>query len=87
MENKHAELRITVKRDDDIHVEHDESGAWHVTRGEQRTSVGSYRLRGHAMAFARTVAFSGHVEMIVHEINGRIARHQRASLTYPISLD
>jgi hypothetical protein len=39
------------------------------------------------MAFARAVAFSRHVEMLVHETDGRITRHKRASLTYPISLN
>ena len=87
MKNKHAQLRISVKSDHDIHVERGESEAWHVTRGGHRTPVGSYRLRDHAMAFARAVAFNRHVEMVVHDINGCITRYQRASLTYPTSLD
>jgi uncharacterized protein DUF2188 len=71
----------------DIHVGRGESGAWLVTRGGQRTELASYRLRDHAMAFARAVAFSRHVEMIVHDLNGRGTLHKRASLTYPVSLD
>ena len=87
MKNKHAQLRMSFKSDEDVHVERDESEAWHVTRGGQRGPVSGFRLRDHAMAYARAVAFNRHVEMIVHGINGRIMRYQRASLTYPVSLD
>jgi hypothetical protein len=45
-----------------------------------------YTVREHAMAFARAVAYSRHAEMLVHENDGRIVRHARSSLTYPISL-
>jgi hypothetical protein len=76
------------KDDNDIHVEwRGGKKAWFVTRRGHLTGMGSYRLRHHAMAFARAVAFSRHVEMIVHDLNGLVTRHQRAALTYPASLD
>ena len=87
MKTKNSEFRYSAKIGNDIHVERDESALWQVYGGDQRMSVVSFRCRGYAMAFARAVAFSRHVEMLVHETDGRITRHKRASLTYPISLN
>jgi hypothetical protein len=39
------------------------------------------------MAFARAVAFGSNSEMIVHEPDGRMTRHARATLSYPTALD
>jgi hypothetical protein len=75
-----------LRCDNDIHVGRSENKYWLVTRGGQRTELGSYRLKDHAMAFARAVAFNLHVEMIVHELYGHNTRHHRASLTCPTSL-
>jgi hypothetical protein len=83
---KEGRLQKIVKCDDDIHVGRGENKSWLVTRGNQRTELASYRLKNHAMAFARAVAFSRHAEMIVHDRDGRSTRHQRAALTYPTSL-
>jgi hypothetical protein len=72
--------------DTDIHVGQGENKAWLVQQG-QLPNLASCRLKDHAIAFARAVAFSRRVEMIVHEINGRALRHARPSLTYPVRLD
>lgn len=86
MKAKDGRRQKIVKCDDDIHVSRDENKSWLVTRGSPRTELASYRLKNHAMAFARAVAFSRHVDMIVRERDGRGTRHQRASLTYPTFL-
>jgi len=70
-----------------INVAQAESGSWLVSRGTRRLPVRAFRLKAHAMAFGRALAFNRHVEMIVHDLDGRSTRHQRASLTYPTSLD
>ena len=79
--------RRNTNADKNIHVGCGERGFWLVTRGGQPTTLASYRFKVHAMAFARAVAFSQHVEMVVHDLNGQIIRHPRASLTYPIALN
>ncbi len=60
---------------------------WVVTRHGAAVSATRYRLKCHAMAFARAMAFRSDVEMIVHELDGHMVVHQRPSLTYPIALD
>lgn len=87
MTNRFAGLSTDIERDDDIHVELDASEAWHVTRGSQRQHVDSYRFKHHAMAYARAVAYGLHAELVSHDPNGRVTRHARASLTYPVCLE
>jgi hypothetical protein len=71
----------------DIHVKPGAGGAWRVAKGEQLFASANYRFRAHAMAFARAVASGSHADMIVHDRFGHITRYQRASLSYPVSLD
>lgn len=78
--------RITISGRD-IHVVHGPGNAWMVAQGGQLLASANYRLRAHAVAFARAVAYGAHADMIVHEQSGRITRHTRASLSYPTSLD
>jgi hypothetical protein len=70
----------------DIHVVRGADEAWLVKRGKMPLSS-SYRVRAHAMAFARAVAYSARADMIVHDLSGAKTRHTRASLSYPVSLD
>ena len=71
----------------DIHVGLDPEDTWSVSAGPDRPPLASFRVRLHAVAFARAVAFSRGVEMIVHDAGGSLIRHPRASLTYPARLD
>jgi hypothetical protein len=71
----------------DIHVGLDPEDTWSVSAGPDRPPLASFRVRLHAVAFARAVAFSRGVEMIVHDAAGASIRHPRASLTYPARLD
>jgi hypothetical protein len=70
-----------------IHVGQDFDARWFVARGAERPVLASFRLKVHAEAYARALAYSRHVEMIVHPAGGGTVRHARASLTYPTSLD
>lgn len=87
MKNKPAGLPMSIERNDEIHVELHEDKAWHITRGRQRQHIDSYRLKDHAMAYARAVAYGLHAELISHDANGCVTRHERASLTYPVCLE
>lgn len=87
MANRPAELPANIAHDEDVHVALAEDRAWHITLGPQRLHVGSYRLKDHAMAYARAVAYGLHVELVSHDIAGRATRHERASLTYPVRLE
>jgi hypothetical protein len=71
----------------EIHVLRGAGETWLVKHGEAPVAFASYRLRSHAMAFARAVAFSSNADMIVHDLCGLRTRHARASLSYPTSLD
>jgi hypothetical protein len=73
--------------DIDIHVKRGPGGAWKVAKGEHLLASANYRLRAHAIAFARAVAYRAHADMVVHDLGGRTTRYQRASLSYPVSLD
>ena len=71
----------------DVHVVRGPGQLWTVAQDGQIATSAKYRLRGHAVAFARAVAFAAHSDMIVHEPTGCSTRHLRASLSYPTSLD
>jgi len=73
--------------DSNFHVGIGLGEVWVVTRHGTAVSSTRYRLKCHAMAFARAMAFRSDVEMIVHELDGHMVVHQRPSLTYPIALD
>lgn len=69
-----------------IHVRRDADDRWRIASGGDRPMLGSYRTRASAEAFARALAYSRHVELIVHDMGG--TRHYaRPALTYPTSLD
>lgn len=71
----------------DFHVICGADQLWRVEQEGHPSALSSYRLRVHAMAFARAVAFAAHADMVVHDAAGIRTRHSRASLSYPTSLD
>lgn len=75
-----------MMRANDIHVSQDRCKTWLVTERGRRSEFARYRMREHAMAFARAVAYGRHVEMVVHESDGSVVCHARTTLTYPTSL-
>jgi hypothetical protein len=70
-----------------VHVRRGEDEAWLVKKSYHVHALASYRLKSHALAYARALAFSCRVDMIVHDLDDRTTRHDRASLTYPTRLD
>lgn len=73
----------------DVHVVKGKDAYWIVALGEDRMdrSLGRFRVRSHALAFGRAVAHRGHVEMVVHESDGRRIRYAATSLTYPSTIN
>lgn len=64
-----------------------ERRAWTVTHGDKSLSPGSFRRRAYALAFARAIAASRAVEMVVRDANGEVTRHAPETLSYPRKLD
>jgi hypothetical protein len=68
----------------DVHVVQRETGDW-VVSNRKRTLAGYQFLYG-AMAFARALAHSRRVGVVVQEQDGSTTRHAGASFTYPRDL-
>jgi hypothetical protein len=68
----------------DVHVVEGAGGDWVVSKRE-RTLARYEHLLG-AMAFARALAHSRGVEVLVQHQDGSSTRHAGASLTYPRDL-
>jgi hypothetical protein len=70
-------IRVTRRRD----------GAWAVFRGSRGLVLLAFRLKTHAVAYARAVSFSGQLRLFVDDKCGIAVRQSSASLTYPRLLD
>ncbi|MDQ8698234.1 DUF2188 domain-containing protein [Hyphomicrobium sp. LHD-15] len=80
-------FQTTLPDGRDIHVVRGPNGSWLVKQGVNRLSAPSYRIRAHAVAFARAAAHGSRSDMIVHDISGLQTRYSHASLSYPSALD
>jgi hypothetical protein len=67
-----------------IHVKQRACGFWNVSGdvGQSR----SFRIRAHAVAFARALAFTTKSTLFFHDADGSSVRQTRASMTYPLVL-
>ena len=65
-----------------IHVQRKCSGDW-LVRGGAGRHMRSFRLREHALAFGRAMAFAGRLKLFLHDEDGSEIRQTRASMTYP----
>ena len=71
----------------DIHVGwRNDRKAWQITRSGQ-PMASRFRIKEHAVAFARAVASSRDAELVVSEVNGQVTRHRKDTLSYPTTLD
>ncbi len=70
-------IRVTRRRD----------GMWAVFRGPQSLGLLAFRLKAHAVAYARAISFSGRLALFVDNKSGMGVRQTSSSLTYPIFLD
>lgn len=60
---------------------------WIVNRGVHQRALHSFRLKSHAIAYARAISFSNKIPLFVNDRTGQAMRQSSASLTYPTSLD
>lgn len=71
----------------EINVTRTSFGAWLVSEGVAREARRSFRVKSHAVAFARALALSGNRRLLVFGA-GEIGVLQPAgSLTYPVRLE
>jgi hypothetical protein len=61
--------------------------SWSVLRGQRHLCLLRFRLKQHAVAFGRAMAFSRKLALFVDDRNGIAVRQSAASLTYPVLLD
>lgn len=74
-------------KNDFIRVRRRRDGAWAVFRGPQGLMLLAFRLKTHAVAYARTISFSRKLTLFVDDKYGNGIRQSSSSLTYPRVLD
>lgn len=72
---------------DFIRVTRRHDGMWAVFRGRGRLVLLAFRLKTHAIAYARAISFSRKLALFVDNKCGIGVRQSSTSLTYPIFLD
>jgi len=72
---------------DFIRVSRRRDGMWAVFRGRGSLVLLAFRLKAHAIAYARAVSFSRKLALFVDNRCGVGVRQPSTSLTYPILLD
>ncbi len=74
-------------KNDFIRVTRRKDGAWAVFRGSQGLVLLAFRLKTHAVAYARAISFSGKLALFVDDTCGIGVRQSSSSLTYPRLLE
>lgn len=74
-------------KDDFIRVTRRRDGSWTVFRGPHSLILLAFRLKAHAIAYARAVSFSGKLILFVDDKSGVAIRQSSSSLTYPMLLN
>jgi hypothetical protein len=67
-----------------VYVVEGASGDWVVSN--QKRTLARYQSQNGATAFARALAYSRHVAVVVQPQDGSSSRHAGASFTYPRDL-
>ncbi len=71
----------------DINVARTRFGAWLVSEGVAREAKRSFRVKSHAVAFARALALSGNRRLLVFGAGETGVVQPVDSLTYPVRLE
>lgn len=72
--------------DDFVRVTQRQDGWWTVFRGPREIVLLAFRLKNHAVAYARAISFSGDLPLYVDDSRGAAVRQSSASTTYPVLL-
>ncbi|WP_423414970.1 DUF2188 domain-containing protein [Hyphomicrobium sp. B1] len=70
-------------KNDFIRVTRRSDGAWAVFRGSQGLALLAFRVKAHAVAYARAISFSRKLTLFVDDKFGIGVRQSYPSLTYP----
>jgi hypothetical protein len=73
--------------DDFIRVSKRRTAFWSVLRGQRHLCLLTFKLKSHAVAYARAIACSGKLALFVDDSYGTAIRQSSSSLTYPVLLD
>lgn len=60
---------------------------WAVMREPHRQNTMNFKMKSHAIAFARAVSFSRKLALFIDDADGVSVRQSSASLTYPTVLN
>jgi hypothetical protein len=71
----------------EISVSRANNGSWLVSQRRPNRALQTFRLKVHALAFARAVAHSRGAPLYVHDVGGTRSQECPGSLTYPVRLD
>jgi len=74
-------------RSDYIRVAKRYEASWSVLRGQDSLCLLTFRLKPHAVAYARARVYSKKLTLFVDDRNGQAVRQCAMSLTYPLLLD
>jgi hypothetical protein len=70
-----------------IHVTKRRDASWSVRSERADLCLLTFRLKPHAVAYARAVAYSRKLALFIDNQNGVAVRQSSSSLTYPVFLD
>lgn len=56
---------------------------WSVLRGPRAISLLTFKLKSHAIAYARAISYSSQLALFVDDEHGMAVRQDAATLTYP----
>jgi hypothetical protein len=74
-------------KSDFIRVTKRRTAFWSVVRGQRHLCLLTFKLKSHAVAYARAIACSGKLVLFVDDSFGTAVRQSSSSLTYPVVLD
>ncbi len=60
---------------------------WRVESGPSHTHQQDFRIKSHAVAYARAMSWSSRSQLFIDDDEGTPVRQTRASMTYPVKLD
>lgn len=74
-------------QDDFVRVTQRQDDMWTVLRGPRGIVLLAFKLKTHAIAYARAISFAGKLPLFVDDRCGVARRQDANTLTYPMWLD
>ena len=72
---------------DTVRVTRSQEKTWNVVGGRTLLRQRNFRIKSHAVAFARAVSWSRSLTLFIDDDGGNPVRQSRESMTYPVRLD